>query len=98
VLSNWEPIRGTFSMFMIKLPCFGGGFSTLQLIVMVRLCNLSLMGPNDSVHLSSDLRMVLFLMLYSLDKGVELDCQWIEFDDVRFNVQVMALSWCSLFV
>uniref|UniRef100_A0A803KUD5 Arp2/3 complex 34 kDa subunit n=1 Tax=Chenopodium quinoa TaxID=63459 RepID=A0A803KUD5_CHEQI len=22
-----------------------------------------------------------------LDKGVELDCQWFDFDDVRFNVQ-----------
>ncbi|KAL2543046.1 Actin-related protein 2/3 complex subunit 2A [Abeliophyllum distichum] len=23
----------------------------------------------------------------SLEKGVELDCQWIEFDDVRYHIQ-----------
>lgn len=40
-----------------------------------------------------------FVVCYSLDKGVELDCQWIEFDDVRFNVQVIFITvyWPYLF-
>lgn len=36
------------------------------------------------------------VVFYSLDKGVELDCQWIEFDDVRFNVQVIFLDSYTL--
>lgn len=37
---------------------------------------------------SKYLLQVLTNRLQNLDKGVELDCQWIEFNDVRFNVQV----------
>ncbi|KMT07655.1 hypothetical protein BVRB_6g147800 [Beta vulgaris subsp. vulgaris] len=36
---------------------------------------------------SKYLLQLLTNRLQNLDKGVELDCQWIEFDDVRFNVQ-----------
>ncbi|KAH9609154.1 hypothetical protein KSS87_002380 [Heliosperma pusillum] len=37
---------------------------------------------------SKYLLQLLTSRLQNLDNGVELDCQWIEFDDVRFNVQV----------
>ncbi|KAG8378387.1 hypothetical protein BUALT_Bualt08G0132200 [Buddleja alternifolia] len=29
----------------------------------------------------------VLLLVPSLDKGVELDCQWVEFDDVRYHIQ-----------
>ena len=29
-----------------------------------------------------------YTLFFSLDKAVELDYQWIEFDDVRYHVQV----------
>lgn len=31
----------------------------------------------------------MFILFFSLEKGVELDCQWVEFDDVRYHIQVM---------
>lgn len=31
----------------------------------------------------------MFTLFFSLEKGVELDCQWVEFDDVRYHIQVM---------
>jgi hypothetical protein len=37
---------------------------------------------------SSILCLILFMFWFSLDKAVELDYQWIEFDDVRYHVQV----------
>ncbi|GAB4829503.1 Actin- protein 2/3 complex subunit 2A [Ancistrocladus abbreviatus] len=33
------------------------------------------------------LQQILSDRVQSLDKGVELDCNWVEFDDVRFHVQ-----------
>lgn len=38
-----------------------------------------------------DFLAVWFLFL-SLDKAVELDYQWIEFDDVRYHVQVKIVA------
>lgn len=29
------------------------------------------------------------LVVYSPDKGVDIDCQTVEFDDVRYHIQVM---------
>ncbi|XP_074274464.1 actin-related protein 2/3 complex subunit 2A-like isoform X2 [Silene latifolia] len=37
---------------------------------------------------SKYLLQLLTTRLQNLDNGVELDCQWNEFDDVRYNVQV----------
>ncbi|KAK9707325.1 hypothetical protein RND81_07G189300 [Saponaria officinalis] len=39
---------------------------------------------------SKYLLQLLTTRLLNIDKGVELDCQWFEFDDVRFNVQASA--------
>ncbi|KAH6761157.1 Arp2/3 complex [Perilla frutescens var. hirtella] len=33
------------------------------------------------------LLQVLSTRVQNLDKGVELDCQWVEFDDVRYHIQ-----------
>ncbi|KAK3023735.1 hypothetical protein RJ639_044400, partial [Escallonia herrerae] len=33
------------------------------------------------------LLQILSTRLHNLDKGVELDCHWVEFDDVRYHVQ-----------
>ncbi|KZV43648.1 actin-related protein 2/3 complex subunit 2A-like [Dorcoceras hygrometricum] len=33
------------------------------------------------------LLQILSTRLHNLEKGVELDCQWIEFDDVRYHIQ-----------
>ncbi|KAL7083876.1 hypothetical protein ACP275_14G189000 [Erythranthe tilingii] len=34
------------------------------------------------------LLQVLSTRVQNLEKGVELDCQWVEFDDVRYHIQV----------
>ncbi|GAB4840824.1 Actin- protein 2/3 complex subunit 2A [Ancistrocladus abbreviatus] len=41
---------------------------------------------------SSYLLRILSNRVQSLDKGVELDCNWVEFDDVRFHVQASVKS------
>ncbi|KAL0435171.1 UNVERIFIED_CONTAM: Actin-related protein 2/3 complex subunitA [Sesamum radiatum] len=33
------------------------------------------------------LLQVLTTQVQNLEKGVELDCQWVEFDDVRYHIQ-----------
>lgn len=33
------------------------------------------------------LLQILSTRVQNLDKGVELDCQWVEFDDIRFHIQ-----------
>ncbi|KAI3473914.1 hypothetical protein Pfo_028108 [Paulownia fortunei] len=35
------------------------------------------------------LLQVLSTRVQNLEKGVELDCQWVEFDDVRYHIQVI---------
>ncbi|KAK3010289.1 hypothetical protein RJ639_011834, partial [Escallonia herrerae] len=35
------------------------------------------------------LLQILSTRLHNLDKGVELDCHWVEFDDVRYHVQAL---------
>lgn len=34
----------------------------------------------------------------SLEKGVELDSQWIEFGDVRYHIQVLELIYICIYV
>ncbi|KAL0458983.1 UNVERIFIED_CONTAM: Actin-related protein 2/3 complex subunitA [Sesamum latifolium] len=35
------------------------------------------------------LLQVLTTQVQNLEKGVELDCQWVEFDDVRYHIQAL---------
>ncbi|KAG6415595.1 hypothetical protein SASPL_123008 [Salvia splendens] len=47
-------------------------------------------SPASLVYSGSEILIYFFapvILFSSLDKGVELDCQWVEFDDVRYHIQ-----------